>query len=111
MLSWMYAFTDCVSLSDVVVMVILSPDLTSVWLMVGFSVDGVLSAVKLSVVWAWLPALSVAIMLMLCNPSVALGTAYLSIQVLEDCFLSFRVFPLNNTWIMMYMGWISFESI
>ena len=74
----MYAFTDCVSLSAVVVvMVILSPDLSSVWFMVGFSVGGVLSTVKLRVFGAWLPALSVAVKWMLCNPSVALGTAYL----------------------------------
>jgi len=36
----MYAFTDWVSGSAVMVMVILSPDLTSVWFMVGFSVSG-----------------------------------------------------------------------
>lgn len=65
MLSWKYAFTDCVSLSAVVVMVILSPDLTRVGLMVGFSVGGVLSGVKVSVVCAWLPALSVVVVRML----------------------------------------------
>lgn len=81
------------SLSAVVVMVILSPDLTSVWFNVGFSMGGVLSTVKLRVFGAWLPALSVAVIWMLCNPSVAVGTAYLSIQVLGDCFLSFRVSP------------------
>lgn len=74
-------------------MVILSLDLTSVWFMVGFSVGGVLSTVKLSVVWAGLPALSVAVMRMLCDPSVAWGTAYLSIHELVDCFFSFRVSP------------------
>jgi len=53
----MYAFTDWVSGSDVVVMVILSPNLTRVWFRVGFNVGGVLSAVKLRVVCAWLSAL------------------------------------------------------
>ena len=72
---------------------ILSPDLTSVWFMVGFSVGGVLSTVKLSVVCAWLPALSVAVIWMLCDPSVAFGTAYLSIHELVDCFFSFNVSP------------------
>ncbi|MBI5459359.1 hypothetical protein [Methanobacterium sp.] len=46
-------------------MVILSPDLTRVGLMVGFSVGGVLSGVKVSVVCAWLPALSVVVVRML----------------------------------------------
>ena len=78
MLSWMYAFTDWVSGSAVVVMMILSPDLTSVWFMVGFSVGGVLSTVNVSVVCAWLPALSVAVIRTLYNPSVALGATYLS---------------------------------
>lgn len=44
---------------------ILSPDLTSVWFMVGFSVGGVLSRVKVRVVCAWLPALSVVVVRML----------------------------------------------